>query len=338
MIYTIVKNALVGKQLSSSLSHSPSLSMIIPIQNEDPFYHLAWADFFKETQSFSDLDFIFMASPDHAEYPRLEEFLKDYPRTMLVSASGGLPSALEELKKQSMKETVVIADPQVIARKELLSSLEDLALTQDQPYFVLPQISKQTVLGEAVESVAPNLSLVSIFGFRKFRKNISHPLLSLSKGWLCLNKKIFLETPFHRISHPSLKLSLAELWEEKEISYGLAFGEKNLLCLYPRILMDQLLSQKQSWERLWKTGERSGFALYLLSLFIWSFPILCFFTHPYWSVASFLLLSLYRFFSKIVFQTSLRATFLHPIACSVWLVSLGWWLVEEIRKKYLQAR
>jgi hypothetical protein len=103
---------------------------------------------------------------------------------------------------------------------------------------------------------------------------------------------------------------------------------------YSTPLIAQANELKRYWEYLWTKEDKRGAALYLSILFIWSFPVFCFFTHPFWSLASIILLALYRFFSKIVFQESWGAIALHPFGVLFWIATFFWWAIESFKTKY----
>ena len=148
----------------------------------------------------------------------------------------------------------------------------------------------------------------------------------------------FSQFDWHRVNIPSWKDALAKGWALENKSYSIAFGEKHLLRYYPEDLREQIYHLKKFWEELWQNGERQGLIRYLTVLFIWSFPILCLFSHPFWSLGSLVLLLLYRFFTKIVFQESWTAVLLHPIATIVWIGTFFWWLMTDLQKRYHSRR
>src|SRR5690606_34676693 len=128
--------------------------------------------------------------------------------------------------------------------------------------------------------------------------------------------------------------AVSRQWDVKKHVYHLAFGEKHLLRFYPENFKSVLYQVRDQWDDLWNRKDKSGFWLYLIVVSLWSLPVICFLTHPYWSIAGFFLLVLYRFFTKIVFQESWLTIFLHPLACVVWMGSFFWWISGSLKSKY----
>lgn len=227
----------------------------------------------------------------------------------------------------------------MVPTKSAFESLGILVSDKQKAYFVLPQTNKRNPLGEAIAVINPTLALASIFGFRKIRRNVSHPLVSISQGWMGMPLSMFREFDWSKVNISSWKEALAKGWDVENKTYILAFGEKNLLRYYPEEVKTQIYQMKNYWEELWLKGDRTGLWLYLSALFIWSFPILGMVTnHPFWSIASIMLLVLYRFFTKIVFQESWSAMILHPLACLIWLGTFCWWGIEGLKTKYGNKR
>ena len=172
-----------------------------------------------------------------------------------------------------------------------------------------------------------------MIGFKKYRRNLSHPLMSIAQGWIGMPLEVFKHLDLGSSSSPSWKQSIVRRWDGDKQSYGLAFGEKHLKRHYPEDLGIHIQQLKIYWEELWSKGDRTGLWLFALALFIWSFPIVCFFTHPFWALAMIALLAIYRFFSKIVFQESLAATILHPFACVAWIGTFFWSLIAGLKSR-----
>ncbi len=143
----------------------------------------------------------------------------------------------------------------------------------------------------------------------------------------------FKELDFKNVRLSTWKEAISRQWEERGKFYRLAFGEKQLIRYYNNDNRQLVAQLKERWSELWNRKDKMGFCLYVLILFLWSFPILCFFTHPFLSIASFFLLILFRFFTKIVFQESWAAVALHPFGCAVWLATFAWWLTDKTKKQ-----
>jgi hypothetical protein len=245
---------------------------------------------------------------------------------------------MEQISSKIQSDVVVIGDPELVPTQFAFSSIGKLVSEKQKAYFVLPQTEKQNVLGEAIATINPTLALASIYGFRRLRRNFSHPLVSIAQGWMGMPLASFKQFDWSRVNIASWKEALAKGWDIENKSYILAFGEKHLLRHYPEILQIQIQGLRNFWNELWLKGDRTSLWIFLITLFIWSFPIFCFFSHPFWSMASILLLILYRFFSKIVFQESWGAMILHPIATIFWIGTFLWWGLTGLKNRYYSQR
>lgn len=341
MIYTLVKNALIGTQLSSKDSYSGTIELIIPITSRSEFYLEPWL---KNLSSFhtigGHLKIHILIDGHHPAVNAWQELHQKLPyvelHSFLMKPLGreAVPWMMEQIAPKIKGQVVVIGDAELVPTEHAFISLGHLVSEKDRAYFVLPQTAKGNVLGEAIAAINPTLALASVFGFRRIRRNISHPLVSISQGWMGMPLHTFQAFDWSKVNIPSWKEALSKEWHLENKSYILAFGEKQLLRYYPEHVKIQIHQLGIYWAELWSKGERSGLWLYLAALFIWSFPILCFLTHPFWALASIFLLVLYRFFTKIVFQESFSATILHPVGCIVWLGTFFWWITSGIRTKY----
>lgn len=341
MIYTLVKNALIGTQLSSKDTYTGTIELIIPISSRSEFYLEPWM---KNLSQFHFMEghvrIHILIDGHHPAVNAWQELHQKLPyvelHSFLMKPLGreGVPWMLEQIAPKIKGEVVVIGDAELVPSEHAFMSLGKLVSEKQKPYFILPQTNRQNIFGEAVAAINPTLALASIYGFRKIRRNISHPLVSIAQGWMGMPLSMFQKFEWAKINIPSWKEALAKGWDLENKNYILAFGEKNLLRYYPEELKIQAAQLRTYWEELWLKGERMGLVLFLLVLFIWSFPLLCFFSHPFWSLASIMLLILYRFFTKIVFQESWGAMILHPLACLVWLGTFIWWAVSGLKAKY----
>lgn len=341
MIYTLVKNALVGTQLSSKDSYQGTLELIIPITTRSEFYLEPWI---KNLQNFHSLQghvkIHILIDGHHPAINAWQELHHKLPNvelhSFLMKPEGreGVPWMLEQIAPRITGDVVVIGDAELVPTETAFISLGRLVSDKQKAYFVLPQTIRQNVLGEAIAVVNPTLALASVFGFRKFRRNVSHPLVSIAQGWMGMPLSMFKDFDWKKVNIPSWKEALAKGWDVENKTYILAFGEKHLLRHYPEEVKVQLLQLKTYWEELWLKGERTGLWLFLVVLLIWSFPVFFFLSHPFWSIGSFLLLIVYRLFTKIVFQESIPAMMLHPVGCAIWLWTFGLWGFEHFKTKY----
>ncbi len=339
MIYTLVKNALFGKQLSADDLYTGSTDLIIPITYRSEFYLEPWIKALGTFQS-GQVRIHLLIDGHHPSMTAWHELSQKLPNVELhtfLSRPEGTPAVawmLEKVAPHIRGEVVIIGDAELVPTAQAFSSLSKLILDKDRPYFVMPQTAKLNLVGESLALLNPTLALASVFGFKKYRRKMTFPLLSVAQGWMGMPLKTFQNLNFAGITQESWKQALTKKWEEVNVDFHLAFGERQLLRFYPEDLKVQIFQMKSYWGDLWNQPDKNGFWLFLVALFIWSFPLLCFFSHPFWSLASFTLLILYRFFSKIVFQESWGAIALHPLACIGWIGTLVWWTIDGAKTKY----
>lgn len=341
MIFTLVKNALTGTQLRSDETYMGTVELIIPITHRSEFYLEPWL---KSLHSFRSLQgrlkIHLLIDGHHPAMTAWEElqhklpFVELHSFAMRPESSQPVPWMIQQISAQVSSPVVIIGDAELVADEAAFIALARLVSEKKKPYFVLPQTNKRKLLGESVAVLNPTLSLASVFGFRKYRRNISHPLISIAQGWIGMPLESFKALETGKSSLPSWKQAIVRQWEREKIDYDLAFGEKYLTRYYPEELSLQIQQMKIYWEELWLNGDRKGLWLFAASLFIWSFPIICFSSHPFWSIASMILLVIYRFFSKVVFQESWGTILLHPIGCIVWLGTFIWWAASGLKSRY----
>ena len=341
MIYTLVKNALVGTQLSSGDKFGGSVELIIPITVQSEFYLEPWIQNLSQYRLGSEnVKIHILIDGHHPAAEAWQELHQKLPyvelHSFLLKPLGreAVPWMIEQIAPSIKSDVVIIGDAELVPTDYVFTSIGKLVTEKQKAYFILPQTSKRTTLGEAIAVINPTLALASIFGFRRFRKNVSHPLVSISQGYMGMPLSVFQNFNWSKVNIPSWKEALAKGWDLEGKTYILAFGEKHLLRFYPEDIKAQIYQLGTYWDELWRKGERTGLALYLVVLLIWSFPLLCFYSHPFWSLASILLLTLYRFFTKIVFQETWKAMILHPFGCLVWLFTFIWWAATGIKSRF----
>jgi hypothetical protein len=345
MIFTLVKNALLGRQLSSEDTFNGTIELIIPINARSEFYLEAWQ------KTFEDFHFVtgqlkvhVLIDGHHPSLPIWNVIKEKLPYLELHSfplrpvEREPIPWMLEQIAPEIQGQVVILGDAELVPNQHAFLSLGKLVTEKQKSYFVLPQTAKLNLLGEAVASLNPTLALASFFGFRKWRLNLSHPLMGISQGWMAMTLATFKELDFKSTRFSSWKDITIRQWEAHKRSYNLAFGEKHLKRHYPQEIRIQFNQMKNYWQWLWDRPQKAGFGLFLLALFLWSFPVLFMTSHPFWSLASILLLVAYRFFSKIVFQESWASIMFHPVACLIWIVSLFSWIGSGLKQKLIQAR
>ncbi|MGE3611024.1 MAG: hypothetical protein AB7I27_15645 [Bacteriovoracaceae bacterium] len=340
MIFNLVKNALIGKQFSREDSFNGPIELLVPIGPESDFYLDHWLKSLNSLHFLSDRLKIHLLVYGPNTTIKLWDELKDKLPFVQLHVFSQIPEnelpvpwILSQVAPKINSSVVVIGDPELVPKEEAFISIGKIVTETNNPYFVLPQTNQQSALGEALATLNPTLALTSVFGFKKFSKNISHPMISYAQGWMGMPLSTFQALDFS-IKISSWKELISYQWNIQNKNYYLAFGEKFLIRFYPEDLQSQILKMKLFWNELWNNPDRTSMFLFTVSIFIWSFPVLCLITHPFWSFASFLLLMVYRFFSKIVFQERWSAFFLHPIASLAWPATLMWWAIEGLKAKY----
>jgi hypothetical protein len=341
MIYTLVKNALVGTQLSSADTYAGHMDLIIPISSKAEFFLGPWLENLPQISPLNgQVRIHILVDGHHSSVNTWQEireklpFLEIHSFTLIPAGREAVPWMIEQIAPQITADVVIIADPELVPNQHAFLSLGKLVAQKQKAYFVLPQTHRQNLLGEAIATVNPTLALASIYGFRKFRRNISHPIMSMAQGWMGMPLVMFREFNWARVNISSWKEALAKGWDLENKSYILAFGERHLLRHYPDSVVVQMTQLRSYWQELWMKGEKTALWLFLAVLFIWSFPVLCFFSHPFWSLGSILLLILFRFFTKIVFQESWGAMILHPLGAMVWILTFFWWGFDAFKARY----
>lgn len=343
MIYTLVKNALMGKQLSKDDQFNGSIELILPISAKTDFFLEAWQNTVSSFAS-GQIKVHVLIDGHHPSLNAWEQLKEKLPYIeihgfpMRPSHVEAIPWMLEQMAPKITASVVIIGDAELVPTEHAFHSIAKTVTEKNRSYFIVPQTAKFTTIGEAVSVLNPTLAFTSFFGFKRWARNLTHPLLSISQGWMAMPLQTFKEIDFKSVRISTWKEAISRQWDEQKKTYFLAFGEKQLLRYYPEDFKTLVYQLRAKWDELWERRDKSGFYLFLVALFLWSFPVVCFLTHPFWSIASLFLLILYRFFSKIVFQESWRAIILHPIACMVWLGTFAWFLVDKLRGKYMHKQ
>lgn len=341
MICTLVRNALVGKQLTADESFAGTIELLIPISSRSEFYIEPWMatlDTLKDLQG--RLKIRILIDGHHPAMTAWNELSQKLPFVELHSfinrPAGGhpIPWMLKEIAPKVDSDIVIIGDAELVPTEAAFVSLAYFVSQKKRCYFVLPQTVRGNIFGESVALLNPTLALASVFGFRRFRRNVSHPMLSIAQGWFGMPLQVFRDVDFSKVRVASWKKGLAEYFELLHQDYGLAYGEKHLRRYYPEDIKVQIFQMKTYWDELWSKGDRAGFWLYIACLFIWSFPLFFFKSHPFQAMGSIMLLCLYRFFSKIIFQESWRGISLHLFGAFVWVGTLIWWAITSVKDRY----
>jgi hypothetical protein len=341
MIYNLVKNALVGTQLSKEDQFNGTIEMIIPLGTNSDFHLDVWQNSlssFKIPSSFLKIHILIDGvHPSLASWQSLQSkipYLEIHHFPMRPTNVEATPWMLDQISSKIQGQIVIIGDAELVPSERAFISIAKKVTDKNQSYFVVPQTAKTNVLGEALAVINPTLAFASFFGFHKWGRNLTHSLLSISQGWMCMDLKTFKQLDFKLVRVSNWKEAISRQWELQGKNFHLAFGEKLLLRYYPEELKVLIQQMHEKWSDLWGQKSRKGFWLFFTAILLWSFPVICFFTHPFWSIASFFLLVMYRFFSKIVFQESWKAIALHPVACFVWLGTFFWWVIGNLKSQY----
>lgn len=341
MIVTLVRNALVGKQLTADESFAGTIELIIPITSRSEFYIEPWMTALEAlTQLQGRLKIHILIDGHHPAMTAWSELSHKLPFVQLhsfINRPAGvhvIPWMLKEVAPKITADVVIIGDSELVPSEAAFTSLAHFVSQKQRAWFVLPQTVKGNIVGESIALLNPTLALASVFGFRRFRRNISHPMMSIAQGWFGMPLATFKDVDFSKIRVASWKKGLAEYFELLHQDFGLAYGEKHLRRYYPDNLRAQIFQMKTYWDELWSRGDRAGFWIFVVCIFIWSFPIFFFNSHPFQAIGSLMLLVLYRFFSKIVFQESWRGIALHLFGALVWVGTLVWWAVTSVKDRY----
>jgi hypothetical protein len=344
MIFVLVKNALSGKQLNADDSYSGTIELIIPITTRSEFYLEPWMKTLEHLQKLSGQLKIHILIDGH--HPAVTAWQELSPRLPFVQIHSFVnrpmeanPCAwmIEQIAPSISGSVVIIGDAELVPTEHAFLSLARFVTQKGRAYFVLPQTARINLTGEAISLLNPSLALVSVFGFKKLRRNISHPLMSIAQGWMGMPLETFQQINFKKIDVFSWKLALAREWDISGKLYGLAFGERHLKRYYPEDLKSHINQMKTYWDELWINGDKAGVWLFVAALFVWSFPIIFFPSHPFWSIGSLCLLLLYRFFTKIIFQESWGGVILHPFGALVWMGTFIWWAMTGAKARYTSA-
>lgn len=344
MIFTLVKNALMGKQLSQDDDYTGTISLIIPMTNRSEFYLDPWlqslTSFRRLTENFQIHILIDGHHPAVVAWRELEEKLPYVKiHSFLHRPKNASPTTwmIEQIAPEIKTQVVIIGDSELVPSESALLSVSKFVDLKARSYFVVPQTVRKTYLGESVALLNPTLALVSVFGWRKFIRRFAYPLMSIAQGWMAMPLETFQGIDFQKFDQRSWKDAIARDWDSRGKKFALAFGERHLRRHYPEVLKVQMGQLKIYWEELWAGGDRHGFWLFILAIFVWSFPLIFIWSHPFWSLASIFLLTLYRFFSKIIFQESWFGIMLHPFGCLIWITTLLIWAIQGVKTRYVSA-
>ncbi len=341
MIFTIVKNAIIAIQLNPKDHYKDSLELIVPILPEDYFNPEIWKKSFLEFQQLNVNNFRihFLIEKHHSQSNELENLQKTFPFIEIHFFTTGpenidaAPWMISQIKDQIKGKFVLLGDPDVIPSEKGLISIAYNLEKFERPLIVLPQVSQQNPIGEALESLGPGVALISLVTIKRKAKYFFYGLIGLSKSWLGMSLSQFKEITWQNHKNFSWKDYLYKHWEYSEAKLKLAFGEKFLIKHYPENYQLHLKSIFKYYQFLWTKGDRNTLFLYFMFQFIWFIPLALFWVYPLWTVAGLILILFYRFFTKIIFQESWISVCMHPISNCLHFVGLSLPLIDLLLKK-----
>ncbi len=332
-----MKNALLGKQISKDDTFTGTVELIIPVSESSVFLLEEWQRSINTSHLIpGQLKIHLLLDGNHPELTSWQEQLRATPYIEVHNFPMRPPQVepvtwmLEQIASRIQSQIVIIGDAELVPTESVFLSISKAILEKNRSYYIVPQTAKTTLLGETIAVINPTLAFTSFFGFKKWRRNFTHPLLKISQGWMAMRLEAFRELDFKTAQDFSWKEHISRQWDEQKKNYHLSFGEKHLIRYYPKDVKTHVQQLRNQWEVLAQSKNKVGFALFIVALFLWSFPVVCLMSHPFWAIASFFLLILYRFFSKIVFQESWTSIILHQLGCVFWLGTLIWYAVDLV--------
>jgi hypothetical protein len=329
MIYTLIRNALMGKQLSAH--HGPALpvEILLPITQKSHFNAHSWCEALNSSEMGpSGVKIHLLIDGHHPGITQWQEAQKNTAALVIHSfpmrPKDVVPETwmLEQVSPHITAPVVIIADPEIAPLSAAFQSVAQVIADKKRCTFFVPQTAKKKALSEAIALLNPTLAYLSLAGPGRWRSKFAPSLMAMAQGWMAMGQEDFRQIDFTLLGPWHFKEGLARHWKHKNRRLYLGFGEKFLQRQYAENLSDLLLELNQRWQDLWEEKNRSSLWLYLLAVVLWSFPLIFLFTHFFWSIASFGLLVIYRFFTKIIFQESSLAVLLHPVAC-IFLIGSG---------------
>lgn len=320
-IYIIIKNGLTARQIRESTSGQGVL-VLINIKPSDQLDNT----YLQQLTSISDPHDLYLIAP--LDHPQMLEFNNRNFR--VAGYNQQVETAIDVINRlslQSEREAILVSDTNIIFESHGLFGLEKLLIEAKGPYFIIPQIYSSNVTVDCLFTLNPNLALISLFSFKRLTRSLRHPLLAVSELCIAYRKKDF----EHFSEHEDWKSSLFYGFRTRAIGLKLCFGEKyfslylepNLFALWQRML--------KTWDIAFTLKNYSVASLLIQSL-IWSFPVIFFGLHPFYSIGIFLLLLIYRIFTFIIFQENILSILVHPIAGLLWVGSFAWNMFEKSKR------
>jgi hypothetical protein len=339
MIFTLVKNAIIGVQLGPKDEYHESLEIILPITGTDYFYAEEWIKRIKTFHLFkqNNLRIHFLMDKHNPQTHILQGLEKDisfievHTFTILPENIQIVPWMISQISDQIKGKNVIVGDAEIIPTEEGLRSMAYNCDKHERPLLVLPQMARTHFAGEALESLSPSLALISFLTLSRRAKAYFYPLLEISNCWIIMKLEVFKDISWEKQNLPQWKHCVTHSWETKNIPLKLAFGEKHLTKYYPTPFKEHVNKLFKSTEALWELKNKNGLFLFLIFQFLWFIPIGFLGVYPLWTILGLFLLVLYRFFTKIIFQESWISVALHPISNFLHLVAL----LRPVLKKFV---
>lgn len=319
-IYIIIKNGLTAKQVKEAGSGQGVL-VLVHVNNSDVV----------ESSYLTQLERVpaphkvhFIVKLDH---PQILEFgnrsfkIESFDPRVETSID-----VINRLCAETHFESILISDGNILFNEQGLFGVEKLLHDHKGPFCILPQVHSNNLTVDCLYTLNPNLALISLLSFKKLTRSQQHPLLNISELSIAFRKIDFQAFP----ENSFWKSSLFYSFRERAIGLKLCFGEK-LFSIYLGANLNSLWPKMMNiWKEASLTHSYTA-ASFIVQLLVWSFPLLFFKSYPFYAIAIFFLLLIFRIFTLIIFQENLMSIIVHPIAGVMWLASFVWNKIEEIR-------
>lgn len=331
MIYGLVSLAVKGKVASPHhVEKNPgTLSVCMILKDQHTLTPLQLENNLNTVASYPGAELLLMVQGLEAEVHAYEDMQKRYPmlkvfmvpnHPQVTSVSGWM---MQELLKIAKGDYLLLLHSQLDLDLTMLESSVTEARQTRLAIYGLAQIKRDWFLSESVLALTPQLLISSLKIPKSWKKNIRLASLSDYTNYFLLITREQLKNMGS--TELSLKGPISPLVEEfiQKDELKFMYGEKHLVRRVPvsRALLQ--FEVRQLWQRLISSQEKAPLIIFIAGLIVWSFPWMFVLTHPYWALVGFLLLGIYRFFTKIVFQESWPNIILHPAACVFWWYGLA---------------
>lgn len=320
-IYIIIKNGLTARQIREA-STGQGVLVLVDIKNSDHIDN----NYLNQIEEIQVPHQLYLVAPlDHPQMIELSNrgiMMANYNQHVETSID-----VINRLSLQTESESILVSDANILFDTNGLFGLEKLLTDNKGPYCIIPQVNSENITVDCLFTLNPNLALISLFSFKRLTRSLRHPLLAMSEICIAFRKKDFVLFP----EHLNWKSSILYDFRNRAIGLKLCFGEKYFSLYLKSDLSSLWKKMRKLWEEAFQSKDYST-SSFLIQTLIWLFPVLFFELHPFYSIGIFLLLLIYRIFTFIIFQENILSIFVHPIAALMWLTSLGWNVIERIRR------